>query len=149
MDAPSGPSDGHLPDGRPHVGNDAMSKLEGVLDLVPIRLEDFTRIPEPPRVLGERSCCPEQGLERRLVLQTRESQLADVMRPAEEMVVVGEKRLQRLLHRLLTVECCVGQEGWARGQIHFRCSQVELRTRQPGRHVLRASVTRHAAECLP
>ena len=126
-----------------------MRDLERVLDLVPIRLEDFTRIPEPPRVLGERSRCPEQRLERRLVLQTCESQLADVMRSAEEMVLVGEKRPQRLLHRLLTMECCVGQEGWARGQIHFRRSQVQLRTRQPGRHVPRASVTRHAAECLP
>ena len=106
-----------------------MRKLEGGLDLVPIRLEDFTRIPEPPCVLGERSCFPEQGLERGLVLQAGKRQLTDVMRPREEMVVVGEKRLQRLLDRLLTVECCVGQEGWARGQIHFRCSQVELSTR--------------------
>jgi len=149
VDVPGGPSVGHLPDCRPHVGNDAMRNLEGILDLAPIQLEDFTGIPEPPCVLGERSRRPEQGLERRLVLQTCKSQLTDVMRPREEMVVVGEKRLQRLLDRLLTVEGCVGKEGWARGQIHFRCSQVELGTRQPGRHVLRASVTRHAAERLP
>jgi len=149
VDAPSRPSDGHLPDCRPHVGNNAMSKLEGILDLAPIRLKDLTRIPEPPRVLGERSRCPEQGLERGLVLQAGKSQLTDVMRPAEGMVVMGEKPLQRLLHSLLAVERCVGQEGWARGQIHFRCSQVELGTGQPGRHVLRASVTQHAGGCLP
>jgi len=149
VDVPGGPSDGYLPDCRPHVGNDAMRNLEGILDLAQIRLEDVTRISEPPRVLGERSGCPEHRLERGLVLQAGKRQLTDVMRPAEEMVVVGEKRLQRLLDRLLTVEGCVGKEGWARGQIHFRCSQVELGTRQPGRHVLRASVTRHAAERLP
>ena len=149
MDAPSRPSDGHLPDCRPHVGNDAMRNLEGILDLAQIRLEDVTRISEPPRVLGERSGCPEHRLERGLVLQAGKSQLTDVMRPAEEMVVMGEKRLQRLLDRLLTVECRVGQEGWACGQIHFRCSQVEPGTGQPGRNVLRASVTRHTAERLP
>jgi len=149
VDAPSRPSDGHLPDCRPHVGNNAMSKLEGILDLAPIRLENVTRIPEPPRVLGERSCFPEHRLERGLVVQAGKSQLTDVMRPAEEMVVMGEKRLQRLLDRLLTVERCVGQEGWACGQIYFRCSQVELGTGQPRRNVLRASVRRHAAERLP
>ena len=149
MDVPGGPSVGHLPDCCPYGGDDAMRNLEGILDLAPIQLEDFTGIPEPPCVLGERSRRPEQGLERRLVLQTCKSQLTDVMRSAEEMVVVGEKRLQRLLDRLLTVECRVGQEGWACGQIYFRCSQVELGTRQPGLHVLRASVTWHAAECLP
>lgn len=149
MDAPSWPSGRHLPDRRPHVGDDSMSKLEGILDLAPIWLEDVTRIPEAPRVLGEWSCCPEHRLERGLVLQAGKRQFADVMRPAEEMVVVGEKRLQPLLGGLLTVEGCVGKEGWGRGQIHFRCSQVEFGTRQPGRHVFRASVTRHAAERLP
>jgi len=149
VDAPSRLSDAHLPNGRPYVGDDALRKLEGVLDLVSIRLEHFTRISEPPRVLGERSCFPEQGLERRLVLEARKCQLTDVMCPAEEMVVVGEERLQRLLDRLLTVECRVGQEGWACGQVHFGCSQVELGTSQPGRNALRASVTRHTAERLP
>ena len=142
-------SEGHLPDRGPHVGDDSMSKLEGILDFALIWLEHVARIPEPPRVLGERRGCPEHRLERGLMLQAGKRQLTDVMRPAEEMVVVGEKRLQRLLDRLLTVECCVGQEGRACGQIYFRCSQVELGTRQPGLHVLRASVTWHAAECLP
>ena len=71
------------------------------------------------------------------------------MGSAEEVVVVGEERLQRLLRRLLTVEGRVGQEGRAHAQIHFRRSQVKLRTRQPGCHVLRASVKRHARGCLP
>ena len=149
MEAPSRISDGHLPDCHPHVGNNVMRKLDGGLDFVPIRLEDLTRIPKPPRVLGERSCFPEQGLERGLVLQAGERQLTDVMRSAEEMVVMGEKRLQRLLYRLLTVERRVPEEGRARGQIHFRCSQVELGTRQPRRHVLCASVKLHATARLP
>lgn len=66
-------SDGHLPRRRPHVGDDAVRNLEGILDLLEIWLENFAWIPEPPRILRERSRCPEQGLERRLVLQTRKS----------------------------------------------------------------------------
>ena len=48
---------------RPHLADDAVRNLEGILDLPPIRLEDFAGVAETPRVLGERSTRAEQLLE--------------------------------------------------------------------------------------
>ena len=38
-----------------HLRDDATRELEGILDLLPIRLEDLARIAETPGVLGEGS----------------------------------------------------------------------------------------------
>ena len=60
------------------------------------------------------------------MLQTRERQLGNVMGLAEEMIVVREERLERILHCLLAVERCVGQEGRAHAQVHLCCSEVQF-----------------------
>jgi hypothetical protein len=98
--------------------------VEGILDFAPIRLEYLAGIPETPRVFGERRALAQQGLKRRLVLQTRERELADVVGLAERVIVVRKERLERFLNSLLAVEGSIGKERRVNAQVHLCRSNV-------------------------
>lgn len=106
--------------------HDASRDAESLVHLVLLGLEDLAGVAEAPGVLGERRALPQNGLESRLVLQAGDSQLADVVRLPKWATVAREERLERLLHRLLTMEGRVSQQRWLGREIHLGCAEIRV-----------------------